>query len=101
MPWTKKKYKAFSVPLKKKITKIDKDGNESVETISYKIPFIDSMRFMTTPLSKLVDNLTEGIHVTKCKDCDFLLNMKVSRMIWWNVNVYLAIKIIQTRLMEC
>ena len=99
MPW-RKKNKAFSVPLKKKITKIDKDGNESVETISYKIPFIDSMKFMTTSLSKLVDNLTEGIHVTKCKDCDFFLNMKVSRMIWWNVNAYLAMKIIETRLME-
>ena len=100
MPWRKKKYKAFSVLLKKKITKIDKDANESVETISYKIPFTDSMRFMRTSLSKLVDNLTEVIHVAKCKDFDFLLNMKVSRMIWWNVNFYLAIKIIQTRLME-
>ena len=77
----KKKYKAFSVLLKKKITKIDKDANESVETISYKIPFTDSMRFMRTSLSKLVDNLTEVIHVAKCKDFDFLLNMKVSRMI--------------------
>ena len=77
----KKKYKAFSVLLKKKITKIDKDANESVETISYKIPFTDSMRFMRTSLSKLVDNLTEVIHVAKCKDFDFRLNMKVSRMI--------------------
>ena len=33
----KEKYKTFSVP------KIDKDGNESVETISYKIKFIDSI----------------------------------------------------------
>ena len=77
----KKKYKAFSVLLKKKITKIDKDANESVETISYKIPFTDSMRFMRTSLSKLVDNLTEVIHVAKCKDFDFHLNMEVSRMI--------------------
>ena len=33
----KEKYKTFSVP------KIGKDGNESVETISYKIKFIDSI----------------------------------------------------------
>ena len=27
---------------------------------------------MTTLLSNLVDNVTEGIHKIKCKDCDFL-----------------------------
>ena len=27
------------------------------------------MRFMATPLSKRVHNLTEGIHKIKCKDC--------------------------------
>ena len=63
----KEKYKTFSVPVKREIEKIDKDGNESVETISYKIIIIDSMRFNATSLSKLVDNLTEGIHQIKCK----------------------------------
>ena len=37
--------------------------------INYKIKFIDSFRFMTTSLSKLVDNLTEGIHSDKCIKC--------------------------------
>ena len=32
----KEKYKTFSIPIKKKITKIDKDGNETVQTTSYK-----------------------------------------------------------------
>ena len=36
------KYKDFSVLKEKEGTKIDKDGNESVITISYKIKFIDS-----------------------------------------------------------
>ena len=63
----KENYKTFSVPIKKEITKIELDGDKSVETISYKIKFIDSMRFMTTSLSKLADNLTEGIHKIKCK----------------------------------
>ena len=45
------KYKTFSVPIEKEITKIDKDGNESVVTISDKIKFIDSARFMATSLS--------------------------------------------------
>ena len=42
------KYNTFSVQIEKEVTKIDKDGNESVVTISYKIKFIDSARFMTT-----------------------------------------------------
>ena len=37
--------------------------------ITYKIKFIDSFRFMATSLSKLVDNLTEGIHSDKCIKC--------------------------------
>ena len=64
------KYKTFSVPVEKEVTKIDKNGNESVFTISYKIKFIDSARFMATSLSNLVDNLTIGIHKIECKDCD-------------------------------
>ena len=35
-----------------------------------KTKFIDSARFMATSLSNLVDNLTEGVHKIKCKDCD-------------------------------
>ena len=50
-----------------KITKIDKDGNETVETISYQIKFTDSARFMAYSLSNFVDNLIEGIHKIKCK----------------------------------
>ena len=71
-PWAKqKKCKNAFVSIKRGITKID--GNESVETIQYKNKFIDSMRSMATSLSKLVDNLTEGIHKIKCKDCGCFL----------------------------
>ena len=49
-------YKRFSVTLKKEVIKIDKDGKKSVETISYKIKFTDSMKFMATSLTKLVVN---------------------------------------------
>ena len=56
------KYITFSVPIKKRIE------NKDME-ITYKIKFIDSFRFMATSLSKLVDNLTEGIHSDKCVNC--------------------------------
>ena len=67
------KDKTFSIPIEKEVTKIDKDGNERVVTMSYKIKFIDSARFMTTSLSNLVDNLAEGIHKIKCNYCGCFL----------------------------
>ena len=57
------KYITFLVPIKKKI------DNKDLE-ITYKIKFIDSYRFMSSSLSKLVDNLSEGIHSNKCSDCE-------------------------------
>ena len=50
------------MPIKKKIK------NKDLE-ITYKIKFIDSYRFTAFSLSKLVDNLSEGIHNNKCSDC--------------------------------
>ena len=47
---------------KKEATEIDKDGNKIVVTISYKIKFINSARFMAISLSNIVDNLSEKIH---------------------------------------
>ena len=70
------KYKTFSVSIGKEVTNIDKDGNESVVSVSYKIKFIDSARFMESSLLNLVDNLIEAIHKVKCKDCDCFLEYK-------------------------
>ena len=72
------KYITFSVPIKKKIE------NKDLE-IRYKIKFIDSCRFMAMPLSKLIDNLSEGIHNTKCADCgsclDYVRSTKNEKLI--------------------
>ena len=78
-------YKSFSIPIKKKIKKIDKEGNETDKSISYKIKFIDSMGFMATSLAKPIHSLFE-IYSKKCRDknckseCEFkrVKNNKVS-----------------------
>ena len=61
------KYITFSVSIKKNIE------NKDIE-ITYKIIFIDSYRFMAMSLSKLVENLSEGIHNNKCVDCESCLD---------------------------
>ena len=60
------KYITFSAPIKKKIE------NKNI-AITYKLNFIDSYRFMSMPLSKLIDNLSEGLHNNKCADCESCL----------------------------
>ena len=61
------KYIIFSVSIKKKIE------NKNIE-ITYKIKFIESYRFMSMPLSKLVDNLSEGIRNNTSVDCKSCLD---------------------------
>ena len=80
------KYITFSVPLKKKIK------NKDIE-ITYKIKFIDSYRFISSSLSKLVDNLSEGIHNNKCADCNSCLDyikIKNEKLLlkYFNCNTY-------------
>ena len=90
------KYFTFSVPIKKEIDNDDDDSNEKEDdddsnedddseeeavnimkegdnskknkTITYKIQFIESYRFMSCKLSDLVNNLS-GIYIKKCKSC--------------------------------
>ena len=50
------KYITFSVPIKKEVNNYD--GKK--KTITYKLKFIDSFRFIPDSLSTLVDN-TSGI----------------------------------------
>ena len=47
------KYITFSVPIKKQL--------DNGKTTTYETKFIDSFRFMSSLLSSLVDNLSEGL----------------------------------------
>ena len=70
MTWRNtEKYKTLSVAIEKEVTKIDKDGNETVVTISHKIKLL--IPISTISLSNTIASLPEGIHEIKCKDCFF------------------------------
>ena len=53
------------MPLKKEL--------ENDQTVTYKIRFNDGLRFMSSSLSSLADNLAKGLHSSKCTDCKSLL----------------------------
>ena len=48
----------FSVQIKKEL--------ENGKTITYKIKLLDSFKYISSLLSCLVDNLSEGLHNDKC-----------------------------------
>ena len=73
------KYINFSVKINKKITKKDKDGVEMIVNILYRLKFIDSYRFMSTSLSNLVNNLSDGLHNNKCADCKSSLEYMITK----------------------
>ena len=73
------KYITFSLPIKKEITKKNKNGNDKITKISYKIKFLDSYRFMSTSLSNLVSNLSEGLHNDRCIDCKYCLDYMTTK----------------------
>ena len=55
---------------------IKKERNDDInETITYKIKFIDTCRFMRSKLSDLVDNVSE-INNKDCKTCIEKKNIK-------------------------
>ena len=67
------------MPIKKEITKKDKNGNDKITKISYKIKFIDSCRFMSISLSNLVNNSSEGFHNDRCIDCKPFLDYMTTK----------------------
>ena len=53
--------------MEKEVVRIDKSVEEIIKNISYILKFIDGTRFMTSLLSNLVNNLSEGMHKITCK----------------------------------
>ena len=56
------KYIPFSGPISKE--------PDNGKTITYRLKFIDSFRFISTSLSSLADNSSEKLHSDKFKDCN-------------------------------
>ena len=56
-----------------KLQKLIKDANVNIVTISYKIMFIGTERFMMSSLSNLVYNLAEVIRTIRSKECGYFL----------------------------
>ena len=59
------------------ITKIDRDGNENVVTVSYKIKFIDSARFIQVHYEILLIISQKELIKLSIKIVIIFLNMKV------------------------
>ena len=71
------KYITFPVPIKEEL--------DNGKSIIYKIKFINSIRFMSSSLSNLVDNLSEGLHNDKCidrKSCLDYMSAKYDQLIF-------------------
>ena len=65
------KYITFLVPIKKDL--------DNSTTITYKIKFIDSFRFMSSSLSSLVDNLSDGFYCDKWIDSKSCLDYMITK----------------------
>ena len=70
------KHITFSVPIKKQV--------DNGKKITHKLKFIDSFRFMSTTLSSLVDNLSDGIYNAECIDCKSSLDYMSIKDHQWN-----------------
>ena len=57
----------FVVAIEREVTRIYKNGKKITKTISYRLQFTDTVRFMASSLSNLINNLAQGIYKFKCK----------------------------------
>ena len=75
------KYITFSVPVKKEL--------ENGKTITYKIKFSNTVKFMASSLSIVTDNPSDGLCNSNCKDCKFCLEFLIYKNIYMNIIIYI------------
>ena len=80
------KYIIFSVPIKKKC--------DNGKTITYKLRFIDSFRFISISLSDLFDNISVNFNSIECKSCTennrckewkIRSKIRINNKLWYNI----------------
>ena len=74
----------FLVPIQKEVSRIDKNGEEIKKTLSYRLQFIDSTRFMASPLSSVVNNLAEEFIKINANTNAMIKNVKLAEL---NANI--------------
>ena len=104
----------FTVPIRKEVTIIDKNGEEKTKNIFYILQFIDRERFMASSSSNFVNNISDWIHNIKYKyenhgkKCETCGNkhkycgcfLEYTKMIKQNTNNCVARKIINISSMK-
>ena len=78
----------------KEAIRICNNEEEITKTISYGLQFIDSARFMASSFSNLVNNLSEVIHKTKCKQKMITEKLRCVELITKIANAALNIQIL-------
>ena len=89
------KYISFTVPIKKKVTRSDKDVEEISRNISYVLQFIGSTRFMASSLSNLVNKVSKGLHRIKVKLEIMIKNVKLV-----GLNISIATVFLHTQILK-
>ena len=57
----------FAVRIEKEVTRIDTNGEKITANIFNTLQLTNNARLMASSLSNLVNNLSEGLHRTKCE----------------------------------
>ena len=71
------KYINVSVPVEKKVIRIDKNGAETKKPTAYILKFLNRARFMASSLSIPVNILAEGIRKIKRKIWDVIRTFRI------------------------
>ena len=77
-----------------------RNGEWITKTISYRLQFIDSAKFMTSSLSNFINNLAEEIHITKFKYGHYNDKCETFEMKYKDFECYLEILSFKNDLIE-